>query len=473
MTALTNTAPLNVRAAARARRISMTKWVLLLGSMAALGAMTTDMYLPSLPEVARELGTGMPQVQFTIAGTLIGGAAGQLFIGPMSDRFGRRTPVFVGLVVHVIASLLCAITFSVAPLFVLRMFQGVGNAAAGVVAIAVIRDRMSGAEASGLLSRLMLVIGIAPLLAPTVGAALAHMWGWRSIFIVLATLGMSLLVLVWKFLPETLPAEKRITSTREVMVSYRVLLGDRRFLAYALLPGLAQAALFAYVAGSPFVLREGFNLTPGQFSLLFAANGLGLVIAAQVNAALVKKFAPVRIMRLAAPFAALFALALFVTALTGFGGIFGLLIPLFFLLTANAFIPPNASALALTRHGDRAGGAAAFIGAVQAGTAGLMAPAVGMLGGDGVAMASVILGSVLVSVTVLSLTGVYRRGGWTANHPDEPELAETSEVAGDVRVPELAAGSEPIAVVDPDADVDAVETAAIGASAEPTGAGAR
>src|SRR5699024_8550674 len=126
------------------------------------------------------------------------------------------------------------------------------NAAAAVVAIAVIRDRMSGAEASGLLSRLMLVIGIAPLLAPTIGAALAHVWGWRSVFIVLGMLGAALLVLVWKFLPETLPVDRRSTSTRAVMGSYRVLLADRRFLAYALLPGLTMAALFAYVAGSPF-----------------------------------------------------------------------------------------------------------------------------------------------------------------------------------------------------------------------------
>lgn len=409
----------------------MIKWVLLLGSMAALGAMTTDMYLPSLPEVATELETGMPQVQFTIAGTLIGGAFGQLFIGPMSDRYGRRTPVFVGLVVHVLASFGAAFALSVTPLFVLRMIQGVGNAAAGVVAIAVIRDRMSGAEASGLLSRLMLVIGIAPLLAPTVGAGLAHLWGWRSVFIVLGLMGASLLVVVWRFLPETLPAEKRITSTREVITSYRILLADRRFLAYALLPGLTMAALFAYVAGSPFVLRDDFNLTPGQFSLLFAVNGLGLVISAQVNAALVKKFAPVRIMRLAAPFAVLFALMLLGTSYTGFGGILGLLIPLFLLLTANAFIPPNASALALTRHGERAGAAAAFIGAVQAGTAGLVAPAVGALGGHALAMAIVILGSVVLAFTVLALTGVYKRGGWTSNNPDDPQVPLPHETHGE------------------------------------------
>lgn len=390
--------------------------------MAALGAMTTDMYLPSLPEVANELDTGMSQVQFTIAGTLIGGAFGQLFIGPLSDRYGRRAPVFVGLTIHVIASIAAAFALSVGPLFILRMLQGVGNASAAVVAVAVIRDRMSGAEASGLLSRLMLVIGIAPLLAPTIGAALAHLWGWRSVFIVLGMLGAALFLIVWKFLPETLPLERRVTSTRAVMGSYRVLLTDGRFLAYAFLPGLTLGSLFAYVAGSPFVLRDGFNLSPGQFSLLFAINGVGLVIAAQTNAALVKKFAPVRIMRLAAPLAVMFALALLATAATGFGGLMGLLVPLFLLLTASSFIPPNASALALTRHGDRAGAAAAFIGALQAGTAGITAPIVGALGGDALAMALVMLGAVTLSFAVLSATGAYRRGGWTANAPQEPEL---------------------------------------------------
>lgn len=419
------------RASIRAQRISTIKWVLLLGSMTALAAMTTDMYLPSLPEVASELNTGMSQAQFTIAGTLIGGAIGQLFIGPLSDRYGRRAPVFIGLIVHVLASLGAAFALTVGTLFVLRMFQGVGNAAAGVVAIAVIRDRMSGAEASSLLSRLMLVIGLAPLLAPTVGAALAHLWSWRAVFIALGAMGLGLLLITWRFLPETLPAERRSTSSRDIIGSYGVLLRDRRFLAYALLPGLTMAALFAYVAGSPFVLREDFNLTTGQFSLLFAVNGIGLVVAAQVNAALVKRFAPVRIMRLAAPAAAFFSFALFVTAWTGFGGLLGLLIPLFLLMTANAFIPPNASALALTRHGERAGAAAALIGAVQAGTAGLAAPAVGALGGDALAMAGVILASVILAVIVLAGAGVYRRGGWTSNKPEGSSIEGSSPARED------------------------------------------
>src|SRR5699024_11019542 len=216
--------------AARAGSKSMAKWVLLLGSMAALGALTTDMYLPSLPEVATELGTGMSAVQFTITGTLIGGALGQLVIGPLSDRYGRRAPVFIGLTVHILASLACLITFSVAPLILLRMLQGVGNAAAGVVAIAVIRDRMTGSDASALLSRLMLVIGVAPLLAPTIGSALAHVWGWRSVFVALALLGVGLFGIVWRFLPETLPAERRLRSSRGVVRSYRILATDGAFM---------------------------------------------------------------------------------------------------------------------------------------------------------------------------------------------------------------------------------------------------
>ncbi|WP_228759944.1 multidrug effflux MFS transporter [Pseudactinotalea sp. HY158] len=421
MTALARpqTAPIPTRAA-RTGRASMAKWVLLLGSMAALGALTTDMYLPSLPEVATELGTGMSAVQFTITGTLIGGAVGQLVIGPLSDRYGRRAPVFAGLVLHIVASLLCLLAYSVVPLIALRMLQGVGNAAAGVVAIAVIRDRMTGSDASALLSRLMLVIGVAPLLAPTIGSALAHLWGWRSVFVALAVLGAGLFVIVWRFLPETLPAERRLRSTRGVMRSYRVLAADGRFMAYALLPGLTMAALFAYVAGSPFVLRDGYGLSSGEFAMLFAINGAGLVLGAQLNAALVRRFAPIRIIRIAMPFAVICALVLTATALTGAGGLLGLLLPLFFVLFFGSFIPPNASAIALGRHGERAGAAAAFIGALQAGIAGVIAPIVGVLGGNATAMAIVMLAAVAVSLGVIAFGArAYRRGGWEATvEPD-------------------------------------------------------
>lgn len=391
------------------------KLVLLLGSMCAIGAFTTDTYLPSLPEVATDLGASHASVQFTITATLIGGALGQFVIGPLSDRFGRRTPVFIGLGVHIVASLLCIAVMDVVPLIALRIIQGIGNAAAGVTAMAVIRDRLTGSEASAVLSRLMLVIGVAPLLAPTVGGAIASVWGWRAVFGFLALFGVALLGIVWKFLPETLPPHQRLTSTRAVATSYRVLVKDRTFLAFALLPGLTMAALFSYVAASPFVIREGYGLTESQYALLFAVVGMGLVLGAQLNAALVRRFSPVRLLRLAMPVVALLAVAVFAVTATGFGGLVGMLIPLWLMFAVSSMVAPNASTLGLQRHGERAGSAAALIGVSQSGVAALVAPLVGVLGGTAAAMGSVILGAALLALAVLALgTGVYRRGGWAA-----------------------------------------------------------
>ncbi|MPV36731.1 Bcr/CflA family efflux MFS transporter [Georgenia subflava] len=382
--------------------------------MAALPAVTTDLYLPSLPVVAAELDTSDALVQATITGVLLGGAIGQLLVGPLSDRYGRKAPVMVGVALHVIASVLCMLTPGIWPLIVLRVVQGVGNAAATVCAMAVIRDRYSGAGASILMSRLMLVIGVAPLLAPTAGGLIAGLWGWRATFAVLAVLGLALMVVVHRSMPETLPPERRRPEGLVgALRGYRVLLGDGRFLALALLPGLGMGALMSYVAGSPFVLQQEYGLTESQFALVFAVNGAGLVLGAQVNASLVRRFAPVSVVRVAIPVAALMAVTLLALMVADVGGLLALLVPLWLLLAVNSVVPPNASALALTRHGERAGAAAAMIGAFQAGVAGLVSPLVGVLGGDAVAMAVVILGAVLAALAVLAIaTPAYRRGGW-------------------------------------------------------------
>lgn len=392
----------------------MTKFVLLLGSMCAIGAFTVDTYLPSLPEVAADLGTTAAAAQFTITATLLGGALGQGIIGPLSDRYGRRAPVMIGLIVHIVASLLCIVVVDIVPLVVLRIIQGIGNAAAGVTALAVLRDRLTGPAASAAFSRLMLVIGVAPLLAPTLGGAIAHMWNWRAVFGFLALFGLALLIIVWRFLPETLPVERRLTSTRQVVSSYRHLVRDGRFVAFALLPGLAMAALFSYVAASPFVIREGYGLTEGQFAGLFAVIGLGLVIGAQVNAAMVRRFAPIRLLRVASVLVVVMAAVLFAMILTGTAGLVGIVVPLWLMCAFSAFIAPNASALAMQRHGDRAGAAAALIGVSQAGIAGIMAPLVSVLGGDARAMGIMILVSMTLALGVLASTGAFRRGGWSA-----------------------------------------------------------
>lgn len=391
------------------------RYVLLLGSMAALPAVSTDIYLPSLPDVARDLGTGTAAVQLTMTGMLIGGAVGQLVIGPMSDRFGRRKPVLIGIALHVLTSLLCAVAPGILPLVALRVAQGFFNASASVVAMAVIRDRFVGPDASRLLSRLMLVIGVAPLFAPSIGGLIAGQVGWRGVFVALGVFGVGLWVVVWRRLPETLPADRRRDGgLMTALAGYKVLLRDRHFIALAALPGLGVAGLMSYVVGSPFVLREGYGLSANQFALLFAVNGVGLVGGAQVNAWMVRRYAPIRIIRVIVPVSLMLGLVLLGLGLTGAGGLPALIVVLWLALALVNVMPPNASALALTRHGEMAGTAAAFIGGTQALVSGTVAPLVGVLGGSTLAMTGVMAGSSLAALLVLVLaTPAYRSGGWT------------------------------------------------------------
>ncbi len=198
------------------------KYVLLLGSLAALPAITTDLYLPSLPAIELDLLTTEAAAQYTISVMLIGAAVGQLVIGPLSDRFGRRKPVLIGIAAHVVTSILCIFAPNIGVLIALRLLQGFFNAASAVIAIAVIRDRFVGSDAARLMSRLMLVVGVAPMFAPTVGGIIADVWMWRAVFVALAIIGAALLIMVWRFMPETLPAQRRrIAGPRGAIRGYR------------------------------------------------------------------------------------------------------------------------------------------------------------------------------------------------------------------------------------------------------------
>lgn len=371
------------------------KFVAFVGFLAALGAVTTDMYLPSLPQVANDLQTSKALAQATITGVLLGGAVGQLVMGALSDRFGRRRPAMVGIAIHVAASVAAAFAPNIATLLTLRIIQGFGNASATVCALAVVRDRFTGAIASVILSRLLLVIGLAPLLAPSVGGLIAHWWSWRAVFFVLAAFGALLILAVLTLLPETLPPERRSAAgLGAALRGYGTLLRDWRFLALALLPGLQLAALIAYVSGSPFVLQEQFGLSDKQFAAFFAFMGLGLIGGAQVNAALVKRARPSKLLRVGLLTTLALAGALVAITTCDVGGVWLLGANLWFLLGASAFIGPNATTMALADHGARAGRGAAVIGSLQAGIAGLVAPLVGVIGADAQAMAIVMCGAI-------------------------------------------------------------------------------
>lgn len=402
----------------------------MLGALAALPAITTDMYLPSLPVVAEDLGTTQAAAQFTMSGMLIGAGVGQLVIGPFSDRFGRRLPLLIGISLHVVTSVLCSITPDIETLIGLRVCQGFFNAAASVVAIAVIRDRFVGSDAARLLSRLMLVIGVAPLFAPTVGQAISGAWQWRAVFYALALIGLFLVLIVWRFMPESLPRDQRRPGNpRQVAGGYAALLRDRHFMALAVIPGLGLAVIMSYVVGSPFVFQDEYGLDQGQFAAVFALNGAAIVGSAQLNAALVRRAAPIRVLRIAVIVQMVCALVLLAIALTGFGGIVGLVAGLWLVLGTQGMIPANASVLALHNYGHMAGTAAAVIGSLQSGVAGLVSPFVGLLGGDSVAMVCVMLVAVSLTLMVLAVgTPAYRTGGWRERDGMEP--GPTTSAAG-------------------------------------------
>ncbi|GAA4692459.1 multidrug effflux MFS transporter [Promicromonospora umidemergens] len=386
----------------------------MLGALACLPALTVDMYLPALPQVASDLGGSDALAQLTVSCMLVGGALGQLVIGPLTDRFGRRLPLMIGIGMHVLVSLACAVVDDMYMLIGLRLVQGFFNSAASVAAMATVRDRFVGAEAARMLSRLMLVIGVAPMLAPSLGSIVLEAFAWRWIFVVLALIGAALAVIVFFVMPETNPVARRTTGgASSVLRGYRTLLRDKHFMALALIPGLGMGVVMSYVVGSPFVFQQGYGLTHGQFSLLFAINGLGLVLSAQVNASLVRRVAPIRLLRTAIVAQVVMSVLLVVIAVTQLGGLIGLLVALWLVLAFQGLIPANASALALSRHGEIAGTSAAMIGAVQSLLAGLVSPIVGLLGSDTVAMSAVMLGSGLTAFVVLaSATPAYRKGGW-------------------------------------------------------------
>lgn len=374
--------------------------ILLLGSLIALGPLTIDMYLPALPAITGDLAASPAAVQLTLTGTLLGLALGQLLIGPLSDTLGRRGPLLAGIGVHIVASVLCAVAPTIAVLGGLRVLQGIGAAAGAVVAMAIVRDLFTGRAAATLLSRLILVMGVAPVVAPALGGEILRFGSWRWVFVALAVYSLVLVpIVVWQ-LRETLPpARRRPAGLGSMLRTSAGLLRDRVFVGLVLVAGLAFSALFAYIAGSPFVLQEQYGLSEQAFGLLFGAGAVALIGASQLNAYLMRRHEP-RTLLLAAVTLGLVA-SLLVLAAAALGGLVALLTALGLLLFSIGLAIPNAPALALSRHGEAAGTAASLLGAAQFGVGGLVSPLVGTLGNDAVAMGLVMSAAMALALLVL------------------------------------------------------------------------
>ena len=339
---------------------------MILGALTAMGPLAIDMYLPALPAIARDLETSAASVQVSLAVYFIGIAAGQAFYGPLSDRWGRKPALYFGLVVFVLSSIGCAMAADVSTLIVLRFLQALGGCAPLVIPRAVVRDHFDQRGSVRMLSVLILVMGLAPILAPLIGGQLLVNFGWRSVFWVLAAYGVVWLTIVIFFLPESLPVgRRRRQRLGEVLTVYGRLLADRTFLGYVLSGGLIFSGLLAYIAGSPFVFIELFGVPPERYGLFFGTNAIGIIAASQVNRWLANRYDARRIVTWVLPVAMTAGLVLLADAYTGFGGFAGILLPLWFFIACHGFVMPNTTALAMAPHGSVAGSASALLGTLQ------------------------------------------------------------------------------------------------------------
>lgn len=341
--------------------------LVVLGALMAFASISTDTYLPAFPAIAADFGVTEGRIQLTISSYLIGFSLGQLIWGPISDRVGRRGPIIWGMVLFILGSAGCGLSDSAEGLILWRLLQAFGASAGPVLARAMVRDLYARERAAQMLSTLMLIMAVAPLLGPIVGGQILELSGWRTIFWGLTAVGIISAIGVL-MIDETLPVERRdLGRLAGVWRSYGRVLSDRRLIGYAAVGGFYYGGAFAYIAGTPFAYIDYYKVLPTAYGLLFAVNVVGLMAANFFNARLVVRLGPDRILRFGAVMAALSGVLLAVDARFGWGGLWGLAIPLFFYFTAAGFIVANSVAGALTAFPREAGAASAVLGAVHYG----------------------------------------------------------------------------------------------------------
>ncbi|KUL38772.1 MFS transporter [Streptomyces sp. NRRL F-4489] len=412
-------------AATGSRRTSLLV-TLVLGGLTAVPPLSMDMYLPALPQVTAALHSPAATVQLTLTTCLAGMALGQMVVGPMSDKWGRRRPLLTGMVIYVLATALCAVATNAEVLIAFRLLQGLAGAAGIVIARAVVRDLYDGVAMARFFATLMLISGVAPVVAPLIGGQILRITDWRGVFVVLTVVGLLLTGLVWRRLHETLPpARRQPGGLGPALRTMRDLLADRVFSGYLLVGAFAFAALFAYISASPFVVQEIYGASPQTFSLLFGLNSIGLVLVGQVNGKLlVGRVALDKVLGAGLVLVALAAAALLLMSSGVFGttGLVPVAAGLFVLMSAMGLVMPSTNTLALLRTPHAAGSASALLGTSTFLLGAVASPLVGIAGErTAVPMAVVQLScAVLALVSFLGLCRPWQRkeehtgGGRTA-----------------------------------------------------------
>ncbi|MEK4483524.1 MFS transporter [Paenibacillus odorifer] len=368
----------------------------ILGSITTIGPLSIDMYLPALPTLVDDFGTTAALVQLSLTFFLLGLASGQLVAGPLSDVYGRRRPLLIGMFIYAVSSVLCAFSPSIGLLIVLRFIQGLAGSVGVVVSRAAVRDLYSGSELTKFFSLLMIVNGLGPILAPVIGGQLLRVTTWQGIFLVLFAAGIIFCLTILLRLPETLPKERRSKSgLKGTLLTFKVLLGNRKFMGYALSQGFVTASMFAYISGSSFVLQNIFAVTPQVYSLIFAVNGIGIIITGQIAGRLAGKVSETKLLLSGLLLCTTGGVLLLLTILVG-GGLIPILICLFAVVSSVGIVGATSFSLAMQDQGEAAGSASALIGLIPLLLGSCVAPLVGLGGVD----------SALPMAIVIACTGV-------------------------------------------------------------------
>ena len=381
---------------------------IVLGALSAFGPLSIDMYLPSLPILTKDLHTSTSLAQFSLTACLLGLSFGQLVAGSQSDIRGRRIPLLIGLVSYSASSLLCVISPSIWGLILLRFIQGFAGSAGIAISRAIVRDLYSGSAMIKFFALLMLINGIGPIFAPIIGGQLLQFTSWRGVFLVLGLIGFIMLLAVLFTLPETLPLQRRSQAgLLNTLTTFRDLLGDRVFMSYALPQGLVMAAMFAYISGSPFVIQNIFGANPQMFSLFFAVNGVGIIIAGQLTGRLASRISGTKLFLYGLLQAVVGGLGLLTMILLG-AGLSAILLALFVVVSSVGIVSTAGSSLAMENYGHSAGSASALLGLFSYVIGALVAPLVGLGGGNTALPMGLVIGVTEVGA-ILSYVMLRRR----------------------------------------------------------------
>lgn len=377
--------------------------ILILGSLAALGPLSIDMYLPAFPDMSRSFDASASLIQLSLTACMLGMALGQLIVGPLSDVRGRKRPLMVALLAYLLASLACAMAPTIEVLIALRFIQGAAGASGIVISRAIVRDLFDGPELTRFFAALSLVNGTAPILAPVIGGQILRFGDWHFVFYLLAILSTMMLLAVALRLPETLPLERRVEGNlTTTLKTFGRLLTDRVFIGYAFAQAFVMGAMFAYISGSPFVLQNIYGASPQQFSFLFGLNGIGIILAAQIAGRLAGRVDSERLMRISLTIVASASILLFL-ALTLTEQLIFVMIPLFFVVSSVGLISTLGFTLAMQNYGSTAGSASALLGLLPMLVGSFVSPLVGIMGEQ----SAVPMGLIIMTLDCLALILYY------------------------------------------------------------------